>query len=192
MLEVLIPATERFNSETMRFETLTEDHVLHLEHSLYSLSKWEQKWRKPFLHAAKDYEETCDYIRCMTLDEDIPDEVYQFIPDEVISLVNEYINDTPTATWFGKADAEAKQIEGKSKRVDIITSEIVYYWMIELDIPFECQYWNYNRLMVLIKVIEKKREENDPNAKKKSQREINDYHRAALKANRAARMKSKK
>lgn len=192
MLEVLIPATERFNAETMRFESISEDHILHLEHSLYSISKWEQKWRKPFLHAEKSYEETCDYVRCMTLDEDIPNDVYEFIPDEVINEVNDYINDTPTATWFGKSDAQSQHVEGKSKRVDIITNEIVYYWLIELGIPFECEHWNYNRLMTLIKVVEKKRQENDPNTKKKSQREINDYHRAALRANREARMKSKK
>lgn len=191
MHEIVIPATEKFNPETMHFESIGQDYHLHLEHSLASISKWEQKWNKPFLHTKQTYEETCDYIRCMTLDEDIPEEVYQFIPNEAINSVNEYINSRQTATWFGKSDS-VERPEGMSKKTEIITSEIVYYWMIELGIPFECQYWHYNRLITLIKVVEKKREESDPNKKKKSQREINDAHRAALKANRAAMRKGRK
>lgn len=190
MLTVVIPTTERFNSETMKFESLSKSYTLHLEHSLFSISKWEQKWHKAFLHVEKNYEETCDYIRCMTMDEDIPPEVYMFLPDRVIDEVNKYINSSQTATTFSKNDNDRP--EGASRKVDIITNEIVYYWMIELGIPFECQYWHYNRLMTLIKVVEKKREENDPNRKKKSQREINEAHRAALKANRAAMRKGKK
>lgn len=189
MLEVVIPARERFNPTTMHFESISKDYTLHLEHSLYSISKWEQKWHKPFLHVEKTYEETCDYVRCMTLDENIPIEVYSFIPDEVILAINEYINSIQTATTFGTSDDVRP--EGASKRVDIVTAEVVYYWMIELNIPFECQYWHYNKLITLIKVVEKKREENDPNAKKKTRKEINDMHRARLKANRESMRKGK-
>ena len=191
MIEIVIPAKERWNDLTQHFESIDQDYVLHLEHCLASISKWEQKWHEPFLKANKTYEQTCDYIRCMTLEKDIPEEVYTFIPDSVINEVNKYIADAATATWITENPGAKK--EGASPVVNnAVTSEIIYAMMVENGIPFECQYWHYNRLITLLKVVQRRKEEADPNGKKMSKSELAEYHRAKLKANRAAMRKGKK
>lgn len=165
MLKITIPKHEEWNDELQRFVGIDRDYTLSLEHSLVSISKWEQKWHKPFLSDdAKTYEETCDYVRCMNMTQNIPDEVFVGIPADVIARVNEYIADPATATWFNDATAEGQR--GRMKK-EVITNEIVYYWMIELGIPEQYAKWHFNHLMTLIKVINIKREEADPNSKKK-------------------------
>lgn len=136
--------------------------TLQLEHSLVSLSKWESKWHKPFL-AQKDLtvEETLDYIKCMTLTKDVPPEVYAHLTNEHVKKVWEYISDPMTATTF-REDGSGK------KNREIITAEIIYYWMVAFGIPFECQKWHLNRLMTLIRVCNIK---NQPE-KKRSKSEI--------------------
>lgn len=185
-LTVVIPAEDRWDPKTKKFVTLTNDYELTLEHSLLSISKWEQKWHKPFLddRSNKTYEETCDYIRCMTITQHIPSEVYNHIPDDVINQVNQYIDDPATASWFNESNSNNK---GIGKDGSIVTNEIVYYWMIELGIPESYQKWHFNHLMTLIKVIDIKRGENDPK-NKMSQNEVlmqqarlNKQRRAALK-----------
>lgn len=165
MLTVTIPSEEVWDEAEQRFiKTLPHDYTLSLEHSLVSLSKWEQKWHKPFLSEEdKTYEETCDYIRCMTRTQNIPAEVYKHIPDSVVIAVNEYIKDPATATWFGAT----RRVEGASPNVGkkVTTSEEIYYMMIELNIPIQFEKWHLNRLFTLIKVINIKHEEADPNNK---------------------------
>ena len=140
----------------------SKEHVLQLEHSLVSLSKWESKWCKPFLSKEnKTFEETIDYIRCMTINQNIPDEVYNCLTGENIREINEYISAPMTATRF------SNDVMGKGSR-EQITSELIYYWMIALNIPFECQKWHINRLLTLIRVCNIK---NQP-SKKMSRREI--------------------
>lgn len=166
MLTITVPATgEKWDPQKQLFVTgLKKDYTFNVEHSLVSISKWEQKYHKPFLSdEEKTYEETCDYVKCMTITQNIPDEVYENLPDDVVLQINDYIKDRATATWFN----ERAQQEGASRtKKEIITNEIVYYWMIELNIPIKFETWHFNRLMTLIRVIEIKREENDPNAKK--------------------------
>lgn len=161
MLRIIIPSTEMWDEVNEKFVD-SKEQVLQLEHSLVSLSKWESKWCKPFLSKEnKTFEETIDYIRCMTINQHIPDEVYNCLTGENIREINEYISAPMTATRFGN------DVMGKGSR-EQITSELIYYWMIALNIPFECQKWHINRLLTLIRVCNIK---NQP-SKKMSRREI--------------------
>lgn len=120
--------------------------ILRLEHSLVSLSKWESKWCKPFL-STKDlsYEETLDYIKFMTLTQNVKPEVYSRITTEHVRQIREYIGAPMTATTF-------REMPNSKPNREIVTAELIYHWMIELNIPFECQKWHLNRLITLIKV----------------------------------------
>jgi hypothetical protein len=159
MLKVTIPAIELYDEEANMF-TIVKEQVLQLEHSLVSLSKWESKWRKPFLaKEEKTLEQTIDYIKCMTTTQNVDDKVYKYITNDIIEEVRKYIEADMTATTFMK--------EQNSPNREIITAEIIYYWMIALNIPFECQKWHLNRLLTLIRVCDIK---NKP-PKKMSRRE---------------------
>jgi hypothetical protein len=175
MFQITIPATELWNELTNEF-VQKKEQVLQLEHSLVSLSKWESKWCKPFLtKTPKTYPETIDYIRCMTINQNIDIDVYNGITSDIIEQVSQYIEAPMTATTFSN---EKKLINN-----DIITAEIIYYWMVALNIPFECQKWHLNRLLTLINVCNIK---NQPK-KKTSKREI--YSRnAALNAARREKL----
>jgi hypothetical protein len=160
MLEIIIPGLELYNEETNEF-TCYDDVKLELEHSLISISKWESKWCKPFLDGKdKTLDEIVDYVRCMTISDNIESDVYDRLTEENLVVINEYIGRPMTATTFNN--------EKKSTGREIITSEIIYYWMVSFNIPFECQYWHLNRLLTLIKVCNVK---NNP-PKKMSQKEI--------------------
>lgn len=145
MLQIKIPAREGWDSKKEEFVNISEEQTLQLEHSLVSISKWESKWCKPFLSKQeKTYEETLDYIRCMTITQNVKEDVYNHLTKENIDSINEYISAPMTATTF--TDKQA----GISR--ETITSELVYYWMITLNIPMECQKWHINRLLTLIRV----------------------------------------
>jgi len=149
MLEILI-SDQEFWDETKEEFVYVKPIVLQLEHSLVSLSKWESKWQKPFLgNGKKTAKETMDYIRCMTLTKDVDPLVYQYMSEDVVKRVSDYIVNPMTATWFSKEDQSPPSRE-------IVTAEIVYYWMITLQIPFECQEWHLNRLLTLIRVCNAK------------------------------------
>lgn len=151
MLQITIPArsdTEWFDAEKEEFfmTPATKEKTLQLEHSLVSLRKWESKWCKPFLSEKNlTREETIDYIKCMTLTQNVPPEVYKNITDDNIKAVAEYINAPMTATWF-------KEDNHKKPNRDIVTAEVIYGWMISLQIPSEYQKWHLNQLMTLIRV----------------------------------------
>lgn len=160
MLKIVIPGIELYDEEKEEFIT-TKPQTLLLEHSLVSLSKWESKWNKPFLTKDnKTYEETIDYIRCMTITQNISEDTYRLLTSENIQQVNEYIELPMTATTFSN--------QNKTPSKDVVTAEIIYYWMISLNIPFECQKWHLNRLLTLINVCNIK---NQP-PKKISRKEI--------------------
>ena len=145
MLQIVIPATESYDEVLEEFVN-SKEQVLQLEHSLVSLSKWESKWKKPFLTKInKTYEESIDYIRCMTLTQNVDPSIYIHITHDNIREVNEYIEDSMTATTFSVEETKAQSNQ-------INTAEIIYYWMIALNIPFECQKWHLNRLLTLIRV----------------------------------------
>lgn len=160
MLTIKIPDREWFNDITQEFITV-KGTTLQLEHSLVSLSKWEAKWNVPFLSKEeKTIEQTLDYIHCMTITQNVNPMVYEQLSEENIEQINNYINMPMTATTFNNLDH-------KSSR-EIITSELIYYWMIALNIPMECQKWHLNRLLTLIRVCNAK---NAP-PKKMSARDI--------------------
>ena len=178
MLVITIPAMEMFDDKTQEFFSLKEQ-TLQLEHSLVSLSKWESKWCKPFLSKdEKTMEETLDYIRCMTITQNVDPSVYSRLTNENIRAINEYIGAPMTATTFSN-DNQA----GRSR--EIVTSELIYYWMVSLNIPVEFQKWHLNRLLTLIRVCNIK---NNP-PKKMSRREIMSRN-AALNAARRKQLNS--
>lgn len=161
MLQITVPADELWDEAKGEFVPVKEQ-TLQLEHSLISLSKWESKWCKSFFSKKeKTYEETIDYIKCMTLTQNVKPNVYLNLSRENIDEINKYIEAPMTATVFSEDPMR------KSSR-ETITSELIYYWMIALNIPFECQKWHLNRLLTLIRVCEIK---NTP-PKKMSRREI--------------------
>lgn len=169
MLELIFPAIKGWDEEKEEFVSLCKEEKIILEHSLVSLSKWESKWQKPFLTKdAKTIDETIDYIKCMTITQNVKPELYKRITDSHIDQVNEYIENPMTATWFGKSDSS------KNPNREIITSERIYYWMIALNIPVKFEKWHLNRLLTLIRVCN---EENKPK-KKKSQSELIAQRRA--------------
>lgn len=180
MLRITIPATEQFNEQTMEF-IQTEEQTLLLEHSLVSLAKWESKWCKSFLSSKQDktYEETIDYIRCMTLTKNVDPNLYYNLTDENIRQVNNYISAPMTATFF------SEDRSGRANR-EIVTAELIYYWMIALTIPVEFEKWHLNRLLTLIRVCNIK---NQP-PKKMSRREITSRN-AALNAARRRQLNTK-
>ena len=145
MLTVKIPRTEFYDEERNEFVAVREQ-VLELEHSLISVAKWESKWEKPFLSSVdKTDEELTDYIRNMTITRNVDPKIYTALPTSVVSEISDYICAPMTATTFHTVGKERSKGE-------TITAEIVYYWMIALNIPFECQKWHINRLLTLIKV----------------------------------------
>ena len=179
MLQIVVPASELFDESKREF-VYTKEQTLCLEHSLVSLSKWESKWCKAFFSKQeKTYEETIDYIKCMTLTQNVKDEVYLRLTRDNIEQINKYIEAPMTATYF------SEDKNSKSSR-EIVTAELIYYWMIALNIPFECQKWHLNKLLTLIRVCNIK---NQP-PKKMSKRDIMSRN-ASLNAARRKRLNSK-
>ena len=179
MLQITIPAVELWDERKQEF-VITKEQTLQLEHSLVSISKWESKWCKPFLSKQeKTSEETLDYIKCMTITQNVDPEVYNYLTIGNINEINEYIEAPMTATYF------SDEKTNKTSR-EQVTAELIYYWMIALNIPFECQNWHLNRLLTLIKVCSIK---NQP-PKKRSRKEIMSRN-AALNAARRKQLNTK-
>lgn len=177
MLKLVVTGDELYDEETSQF-IYRDGFTLELEHSLVSLSKWEQRFMKPFLTSGdKTKEETLAYVEAMILNDDYPENFLEYLGAEHLRLIEEYIDSPATATTF----SDLKEKTPKTRQV--ITSELVYFWMISHEIPFECQYWHLNRLFTLIRVC------NTKNAKQKpmSKSEIAARNRA-LNAERKAKL----
>lgn len=179
MLQITIPGTEMFDEASQRL-IRTKATTIQLEHSLVSISKWESKWKTNYINNDKlTNEMSIDYVRCMTISQNVDPNVYNNLTRENIQTIMKYINDPMTATTFRKTDRPPQR--------GVITSEIVYYWMITLGIPVDpFQKWHFNRLLTLIRVIDEK---NAPKRKMGKREAAN--QRRSLNAARRARTGSR-
>lgn len=180
MLEITIPGKEWLDERTNEF-IYTKPTKLILEHSLLSLSKWEAKWKKPYFDDDPNghkIEETLDYIRCMTVNGGVDSMVYFNLTGADHAKIQAYINDSMTGTTFKRPASR------RSHARRIVTSELIYYWMISYGIPFECQKWHLNRLFALIDVCA---QEGNKSNKKMSKKDIMKEN-AALNAARRAKL----
>ena len=178
-LTIKISGKDFFDSVSGRF-VVTKDTTVTLEHSLLSISKWESKWHKPYLaQNEKTLEESIDYIRCMCITKDIDPNVFYAMDQQTTKAIADYIADPMTATTI-------KRVSQKPSR-EIVTSELIYFWMTSFGIPFDpCEKWHLNRLMTLIEVASIK---NQP-PKKMGKRDMLNQ-RAALNAQRRAKYNSR-
>ena len=180
MLEVTINPPEFWDEKNECFVYI-KPVTLRLEHSLLSISKWEAKWKKPWLdqNEPKTYQQSVDYIKCMTINKDVPDIVYTYIDPKTMDFINKYIEDNHTATWFSNS-SETKT--GRAKKSQVVTSELIYFWMSQYNLPFDiCEKWHLGRLLTLIDVCNR---ESQP-SKKMSKEEINRQNHALNMARRA-------
>lgn len=161
MITVVIEPSEEIddNNNIVKIPGAT----LQLEHSLISLQKWEAIWQQPWLDNKnqKTREQTISYIKCMTINKNVSDEVYNKIPDYEINRVNAYINNPMTASKIDEnlGQSNLKQLQHKNTHDSFISAELIYYWMIAFHIPFECRKWHLNQLLTLIRVCAAKKEE---------------------------------
>lgn len=145
MLKITVPAIELWDEQKEIFVDIKEQ-TLCLEHSLVSLSKWESKWHKPFLTKdEKTDAEMRDYVRCMTLTQNVDPIIYDYLTSDNLNSIYKYIEDPMTATVIN----DRRSGRGSSEQP---TAELIYYWMVACNIPFECQKWHINRLMTLIRI----------------------------------------
>lgn len=176
MLKLLVIGEELFNEEDSTFST-TGNVELELEHSLISLSKWESKYQKPFLTSeTKTPEEIFYYVKAMIITPIYPDDVIVRLSKQNIQEINDYIDSRQSATTFGS-------MPERRGRGEIITSELIYYWMVAFNIPFECEWWHLNRLFALIRICNIKNSK--PKKMSRSEiagrnRELNAIRRAQL------------
>ena len=173
-----MPGAEQYDPVQNLFYT-TKETVLTLEHSLVSISKWESKWKKPFMsvNARMNQEELKDYVRCMTLTQNVDPLVYTALTQQNYTEILKYMEDPMTATTVNDKNIPKAGPRGGK----VVTSELVYYWMTALNIPFECQKWHFNRLMTLIRVASA--EQQPP--KKMSKRDIMSQNKSLNAARRA-------
>lgn len=183
MLKLTIPKTTLFNEETNKFSDVQET-TLSMEHSLVSVSKWEQFMGKPFLgRDTRTDEETLHYIKCMVLSpEDVSEDVFRALTPDNMNAISEYINHKMTATWFSNQAPANSRTNG-----EVVTAEVMYYWLVALQIDFQVQHWHLNTMLTLVRVTNIK---NDPK-KKMMPKEDAAAERARLNAERKAQYKSK-
>lgn len=168
MISITIPKSEVFDNDNQIFRRVNKDTTIQLEHSLISLQKWEAKWHVPFLDTRdKTVEQTIDYIRCMCLTSNVKDDVFYCIPKKEMTRIAAYIDDPMTASTV----THRGQGTPKTRRKRI-TAEVIYYWMISLNIPSEYKKWHLNQLLMLIQVINA---ENAPKTKRKKHEVMAEY-----------------
>lgn len=151
MLEIKIPMGPELWDEEKEEFVEPEYKTVKLEHSLVSIYKWESKWNKPFLSSMdKTPEQNLDYVRCMCMTQNTDPEIFTHLSKDNMDAITSYIQAPMTATTIAEDPLE------RNSRPEILTAEVIYYYMIALNIPFECQKWHLNQLLMLIKVCSEK------------------------------------
>jgi hypothetical protein len=178
MLQITLPV-ELWDEGKQEFVYLP-GQTLEMEHSLASLSKWESKMNKPFLSKdAKTYEESLEYLKCMMLTPGVTNDVYEYLMSHKLRDIDNYINSSMTATILPPN-------RGRKGRPETVTAELIYYWMIAMQIPSEYEYWHLNKLITLIGVCNVK---NSPTKKRSSDEILRDQ--MALNEERCRKLNSK-
>lgn len=167
MLEIELPGGELYDEIKEEFIELKRK-TIQLEHSLISISKWESKWKKPFLdeNLKLTTEQFIDYILCMCVTKNVSEFDLKYLSNDTMDKISEYMKELRTATWFNENDKRVSH--------DVVTSEILYYQMFKLGIPIECEKWHLSRLITLIRIYSAK----DSNTKKMSRKEVMAHNRA--------------
>lgn len=181
-ITITIQPKEFFDEKENRFITVKATDLV-LEHSLLSVSKWEAKWKKPFLveKALDTNDKIIDYFKCMTISPQKPDPLlYMALTEDNIKEITDYINDPMTATWFSEDKKKTSGFKKRPPKKEILTSEVIYWQMIALQIPIEFQKWHLNRLTTLIRVCNAKN-----NPEKMNKKDILAQNSALNKARRA-------
>jgi hypothetical protein len=178
MLTITFPAEEFWDEATEKF--LKDPHgdvVLQFEHSLVSLSKWESKFEKAFLgKQEKTAEEVLGYVEAMIVTENYPPNTLERLTQSHVAQINNYIDSKQSATVFG-------EMPKQRGRNETITSELIYYWMVAFNIPFECQTWHLNRLFALVRICNNKNSKPEKMSKAaiaQRNRELNEQRKAQL------------
>ena len=175
MLTITVPLAEGFD-DTLEEFVVTKSFQLDLEHSLVSLSKWEQEFEKPFLSSDDiTAAETLWYVKAMTLTPNVPPEVYAHLTEANVAEISEYINGKQTATWF-------REDKMPPKNREIVTGEVIYYWMLSLNIDKECETWHLNRLITLIRVTNEKNAPPKKQSRAEMARQRSEINRRRLEA----------
>lgn len=144
MLRLRLNDGEFYDDDAEQF-VYTTGREVRLEHSLYSVSKWEAETEKPFLtKKAKTVSEEILYIQCMDVDEILSLVEAGWLYSQYQSQIAEYLKRSMTATTFRKDNSRSSSAT--------ITAEIIYYWLVLYNIPFETQYWPLNKLLTLVRV----------------------------------------
>ena len=172
MLRIKLNSSEEWNPVTEEFE-YSEPVTIELEHSLLSMSKWEEITHKPFFgDSPKSTDEHILYMKCMIMNDADPDSILR-LSKEDINKISNYLEDPHTATWFSKSDNK-----GKSK--EVLTSELIYYYMTVIGIPFECERWNLKRLLTLIQIANEKNKKQEPEDPRKTAQKYRELNRQRL------------
>lgn len=176
MLQITVPGTETWDEEKNLF-SYSKPFVLRLEHSLVSISKWEMRWEVPYLKTLERKEMTerqfIDYVKCMTMNQNVPEDVYENLTYANAEAIKEYIDRKMTAAWIAKGVARPSQ--------ETVTSDLIYYWMFSFGVPKECEKWHLNRLMMLLDIFAVKNSNNNKMSKAdiyKQNRAINEARKA--------------
>lgn len=178
MLRLIVSEEELYDEVTEKFSTVS-GFVLELEHSLFSLSKWESEYEKSFLaNGNKTTEEVIGYIKAMVISPNFSPDLLSRLTQSHLDQINNYIDSKQSATTFG-------HLPERKGRGEAITSELIYYWMVAFNIPFECEHWHLNRLFSLIRICNIKQSKGKPKKMPRHefaarQREINAQRRAQL------------
>lgn len=160
MLILDIKVGESYDENSQRF--IPQTIPVAFEHSLLSVSKWEEKHEKPFLSQTEKMseDEILDYLRMMVMNPSVDLSLLNNLSQENFIDIQNYLNKKATATTV-------REEKPKPGHNNVVTSELIYYWMFSLQIPKECENWHINRLLMLIRVFNAKQKEADPKGQRK-------------------------